>query len=92
MKKVKITANKSWSKLTVKTVAKAKITAVTYKNKKTASKGKKTGRINKYAVVRTNKKGRIVIKLKKKLRKHQAVRITVVKKGYKNKTVIRVRK
>ena len=83
--------NKAGTKVTVKTVGKAKVTLTSYKNKKTAKKGKKAGKIKKYPTVTANKKGKAVIKLKKKLKIKQAVKVTVTKKGYKNKTVIKVK-
>lgn len=88
---VKVTVNKAGTKVTVKTVAKAKVTLTSYKNKKTARKGKKAGKIKKYPTVTANKKGKAVIKLKKKLKIKQAVKVTVTRKGYKNKTVIKVK-
>lgn len=89
---LKVTLHKKGDRVTVKSLPKAKITTVVYKNKKTALKGKKAGRLQKYAVVKTNKKGKITIKLKKKLKKKQAVRVTAVKKPYRQKTVVKVKK
>ena len=89
---LKVKLHKNGSKITVQSLPKAKITTVVYKNKKTAQKGKKAGRIRKYAVVKTNKKGKLTIRLKKKLKKKQAVRITAVKKPYRQKTVVKVKK
>lgn len=89
---LKVKLHKNGSKITVQSLPKAKITTVVYKNKKTAQKGKKAGRIRKYAVVKTNKKGKLTIRLKKKMKKKQAVRITAVKKPYRQKTVVKVKK
>ncbi len=89
---LKVTLHKNGDKVTVQSLPKAKITTVVYKNKKTAAKGKKSGILQKYAVVKTNKKGKITIRLKKKLKKKQAVRVTAVKKPYKQKTVVKVKK
>lgn len=89
---LKVTVHKKGDRVTVQSLPKAKITTVVYKNKKTALKGKKAGRLQKYGVVKANKKGRITIRLKKKLKKKQAVRVTAVKKPYKQKTVVKVKK
>ena len=88
----KVTINKKGNKVTVQTLSKAKVSVNVYRNKKTAGKGKKTGLIRKYPVYQTNKKGKVVIRLKKKLKKKQAVRVTVTKKGYSGKTVVKVKK
>ena len=89
---LKVTVHKKGDRVTVQSLPKAKITTVVYKNKKTALKGKKAGRLQKYGVVKANKKGKITIRLKKKLKKKQAVRVTAVKKPYKQKTVVKVKK
>ncbi len=88
----KVTINKKGNKVTVQTLSKAKVSVAVYRNKKTAGKGKKKGLIRKYPVYQTNKKGKVVIRLKKKLKKKQAVRVTVKKKGYSGKTVVKVKK
>lgn len=88
----KVTINKKGNKITVQTLSKAKVSVTVYRNKKTAGKGKKKGLIRKYPVYQTNKKGKVVIRLKKKLKKKQAVRVTVTKKGYSGKTVVKVKK
>lgn len=88
----KVTINKKGNKITVQTLSKAKVFVTVYRNKKTAGKGKKKGLIRKYPVYQTNKKGKVVIRLKKKLKKKQAVRVTVTKKGYSGKTVVKVKK
>ena len=89
---LKVTLHKKGDRIMVKSLPKAKITTVIYKNKKTALKGKKAGRLKKYGVVKANKKGKVTIRLKKKLKKKQAVRVTAVKKPYKQKTVVKVKK
>ena len=93
LKKVKatVTLNKKGTQVTVKTLKNAKVSLKAYKTKKTATKNKKAGLIKKYPAKKANKKGKVVIKLKKKLKKKQAVRVTVTKTGYKQNTVIKVK-
>jgi len=90
IKTMKVIINKKRTKVTVKTIKKAAITVKVYKTKKLAKANKKKGRIRTYKVKASkNKKGKVVIKLRKKLKKNQAVRVIVTKSGYKSKTVVK---
>lgn len=90
IKKMKVSINKKRNKVTIKTIKKSAITVKVYKTKKLAKANKKKGLIKTYKIKASkNKKGKVIIKLRKKLKKKQAIIVIVTKSGYKKKTIVK---
>ena len=88
--KLSVKVSKDKKKVTVQTLKSSKVVVKVYKTKALAKKGKKKGCMKTYTIkANKNKTGKVVIKLKKKLGKKHALRVTVSKSGYKNKTVVK---